>query len=62
MVLAGVPLLDGLVYFMTFLIHRHIQVTPTPHSHFVFTVLAHPTTGPGKLAFNAVQVLIAYLD
>ena len=35
---------------------RHIQVTPTPHSHFVFTVLAHPTAGPGKLAFNAVQV------
>ncbi|KAL8607609.1 hypothetical protein ACOMHN_003528 [Nucella lapillus] len=32
---------------------RHIQVTPTPHSHFVFTVLANPTTGPGKLAFNA---------
>ncbi|XP_076459186.1 vesicle-fusing ATPase-like isoform X2 [Babylonia areolata] len=34
---------------------KHIQVTPTPHSHFVFTVLAHPTTGPGKLAFNAVH-------
>ncbi|KAK7112888.1 vesicle-fusing ATPase-like isoform X2 [Littorina saxatilis] len=34
---------------------KHIQVTPTPHSHFIFTTLTHPTTGQGKVAFNAVQ-------
>ncbi|XP_025100373.1 vesicle-fusing ATPase-like isoform X1 [Pomacea canaliculata] len=34
---------------------KHIQVTPSGHSHFVFTVLAHPTVPPGKLAFNAAQ-------
>lgn len=38
-----------------FVSSKYIQVTPTPHSQFVFTILAHPSTGPGKIAFNAVQ-------